>query len=51
MVDVDRVIQQNFLGLNAVYHGFSYMPESIEMGLDDELRKIEFDRLAQSGKL
>lgn len=48
-VDFDTVIQENFLGVNAVYHAFTYMPESIEQGMTDELRKIELDRVEESG--
>ena len=44
-VDFDTVIQDNFLGVNAVYHAFSYLPESIEQGMTAGLRNIEFDRI------
>lgn len=48
-VDQGAVIQANFLGLNAVYHGFTYLPESIEMGMTDELRALELARVKASG--
>ncbi len=48
-VDCDTVIQQNFLGINAVYHAFTYMPESVEQGMDDNLRDIEFRRVKTAG--
>ncbi len=48
-VDLNQVIQKNFLGINAVYHAFTYMPESIEQGMNDEFRKIEFQRVESAG--
>lgn len=48
-VDRDTVIQANFLGINAVYHGFSYLPESREMGMSDSLRVLEMSRVKESG--
>lgn len=48
-VDRDTVIQANFLGLNAVHHGFSYFPEAREMGMDDSLRALEMARVKESG--
>ena len=44
-VDTSNVIQSNFLGVGAVYHGFSYMPESNAKGYNDALRNIEFNRV------
>lgn len=44
-VNFGSVIQDNFLGLGAVYHGFSYMPESNAQGMTDALRTTEFDRV------
>lgn len=46
-VDLDNVIQPNFLGVGAVYHGFSYMPESNAKGMTDDLRNVEFDRVSR----
>ena len=48
-VDQGTVIQDHFLGLNAVYHGFTYLPESLEMGMTDHLRAIEMARVKESG--
>ena len=48
-VDPDTVIQANFLGINAVHHGFSYLPESVEMGMTAELRALELARVKESG--
>lgn len=48
-VDRDTVIQDNFLGINAIYHGFTYLPESIEMGMTDKLRAMELTRVKESG--
>jgi hypothetical protein len=45
-VDMDKVIQPDFLGVNAVYHGFAFMPEQVKKGMDDADRKREFDRVA-----
>ena len=44
-VNTGNVIQSNFLGTNAVYHGFSYMPESNAQGMTDDLRALDFDRV------
>jgi len=44
-VDTEEIIQDDFLGVGAVYHGFAFMPESIEKGYTDELRDIEFSRV------
>ncbi len=48
-VDLGEVIQENFLGVNAVHHGFSFLPESVEQGMDEASRRIDFQRLKQSG--
>lgn len=48
-VDRDTVIQENFLGFNAVYHGFTYFPESLEMGMTDTLRALELKLVKESG--
>lgn len=48
-VDPGQVIQANFLGVNAVHHGFSYLPESVEMGMTAELRTLELARVKESG--
>lgn len=48
-VDQHTVINDNFQGLNAVYHAFSYLPESLEMGMTAELRALELARVKGSG--
>jgi len=48
-VDLNTVVQHNFLGINAIYHAFTYMPESVEQGMTDKFRKIEFQRLNTIG--
>ena len=45
-VDTSTVIQDNYLGTGAVYHGFAFMPESISKGYDSTLQEIEFGRVA-----
>lgn len=49
LVDRDTVIQEHFLGINAVYHAFTYLPESIEMGMNEKLRAVELARVQTSG--
>jgi len=44
-VNLDMVIQADFLGVNAVYHGFAFMPEQLAKGMDDADRAREFDRI------
>ncbi|MBW9155643.1 hypothetical protein [Clostridium tagluense] len=44
-VNNNKVIQEKFLGVNAVYHGFAYMPEEESKGMNDNYRKIEFNRV------
>ena len=39
-VENDKVIQDNFLGVNAVYHGFSFMEEEELKGMNANYRKI-----------
>ncbi len=41
----DSVLTDNFLGVNGVYHGFAYMPEQINRGMNDEDRQREFSRV------
>jgi hypothetical protein len=45
-VDFSTVIQDDFLGVNAIYHGFAFMPESSGMSSAD--REREFDRVQRS---
>jgi len=49
VVEQDTVINSDFQGLNAVYHAFSYLPESLEMGMTAELRALELARVKGSG--
>lgn len=45
-VNTSTVLQNNFLGIGGVYHGFTYMPESNAKGMTDPLRTLEFDRIS-----
>lgn len=44
-VNMDAVIQRDFLGVNAVYHGFAFMPEQVGKGMNDVDRDREFARV------
>jgi hypothetical protein len=46
-VYLDRVIQPDYLGVNAVYHGFAFMPEQVSRGMDDAARAREFARVSE----
>ncbi len=46
VANASSVAQSNFLGVNAVYHGFSYMPESNSAGFADSLREVDFNRVS-----
>ncbi|MFD0713068.1 hypothetical protein [Paenibacillus sp. GCM10027626] len=48
-VNLENVIQENFLGLGGTYHGFAYMPESSNKGMTADLRNLEFDRVSGAG--
>jgi hypothetical protein len=48
-VNLDHAIQTEYLGVNATYHGFAFMPEQIGKGMDDTDREREFERLSQLG--
>ncbi len=48
-VHLDRVIQPEYLGVNAVYHAFAFMPEEEARGMDDADRAREFDRVSRMG--
>ena len=41
----DTVIMKEFLGVNGVYHGFAYMPEQINKGMNENDRQREFSRV------
>ena len=44
-VDANTVVQSNFLGANAVYHGYSYMPDPDGRVYTEAQCKTEFDRV------
>lgn len=46
-VDLERVIQENFLGVNGTYHGFTFMPEQESKGMTGADRAREFERVAR----
>lgn len=48
-VDLNSPVQTNFLGNNAVYHGYAGMPDSDGRVYSDELCDIEVDRAAALG--
>jgi hypothetical protein len=48
-VDFDNIIENDFLGVNAVYHGFAFMPEEVNKGMNDADRGREFDRVQRIG--
>ena len=46
-VHLDRIIQRDYLGANAVYHGFAFMPEQELRGMDERARTREFARVSE----
>ncbi len=44
-VHTKEILMNDFLGVNGVYHGFAFMPEQINKGMNDEDRKREFSRI------
>eukprot|EP01084_Bolivina_argentea_P188466 324444_1 len=42
-------INNNFLGIGAVYQGFSFMPEAYANGMNSTYHDIEFSRVCNSG--
>lgn len=48
-VDLNNPVQTNFLGNNAVYHGYAAMPDSDGRVYNEELCEIEADRAADLG--
>jgi hypothetical protein len=40
-----QVLTEDFKGVNGVYHGFAFMPEQIEKGMNDKDREREFSRV------
>lgn len=49
VLDLSNPVQSNFLGNNAVYHGFAGMPDDAGRVYSDELCELEADRVAQMG--
>ncbi|TFF38798.1 hypothetical protein [Mucilaginibacter psychrotolerans] len=45
LIDNNQVIQNDFLGVNAVYHGFTYMPDNIMAPLSATEKNREFARV------
>lgn len=45
----DSILNQNFLGVNAVYHGFTFMEETGVKVMTDQDRKQEFERVKNMG--
>lgn len=48
-LDLNRPIQQNFMGNNAVYHGYAGMPDDAGRVYSEELCELEADRAATLG--
>ena len=48
-IDLNSPVQTNFLGNNAVYHGYAGMPDSAGRVYSEELCEIEADRAAELG--
>ena len=48
-IDLNNPVQTNFLGNNAVYHGYAGMPDSDGRVYSEELCEIEADRVAELG--
>ena len=44
-INTGSVVQGNFLGANAIYHGYAYMPDSGNRVLTEEQRNIEYGRI------
>lgn len=48
-VDLNNPVQNNFLGLNAIYHGFASMPDSDGRTYSEEWAELEADRAKALG--
>ena len=48
-IDFHSVLCPDFLGLNGTYHGFAFMPEQVNRGMNDADRAREFERVGQLG--
>eukprot|EP00054_Salpingoeca_dolichothecata_P020931 m.133315 g.133315 ORF g.133315 m.133315 type:complete len:464 (-) comp23809_c0_seq1:49-1440(-) len=44
--NTSNVQNQEFLGIGAVYHGFEYMPESLDRGMNETFIQTNHERLA-----
>ena len=47
-VDFEDTLCDNYLGMNAVYHGFNYMPEYKMRGYTDADRAVEYARVKEA---
>lgn len=48
-IGLDPASKSPFLGVNAVYHGFAFMPEDTSKGMTDATRQVEFGRVSRMG--
>jgi hypothetical protein len=48
-VNLDKSLQDNFLGVNGIYHAFAFMPDEVSRGMNDADRAREFDRVRRMG--
>ena len=48
-VNLDKVTFEDFVGVNAVYHGFAWMPEICAKGYGEIDRQRELDRVKSMG--
>lgn len=49
-IENDKVIMDNFLGVNAVYHGFAFLPEDVGLtAMNNDDRQAEFRRVKSMG--
>ena len=48
-INLDPASRNPFLGVNAAYDGFAFMPEDVNKGMTDATRQIEFDRVSRMG--
>lgn len=47
-VDFNDILCDNFLGMNAVYHGYNYMPEYKMRGYTEADRAVEYERVKKA---
>jgi len=48
-VYTNKIINDDFLGVNGVYHGFAFMPEQAARGMNGKDREREFSRIKNMG--